>query len=414
MMLAQLLIILLTAGLLAAMLRHVGQPAVIGEMAAGFVLGPAVFGWISPDWQARLFSPADLGEIRGLGTLGLALFMFLMGAELRIDERGAGRHLHAAARLAALSVLLPFSLGIAIAPWLHPTLAPAGVSFWPFALFVGTALCVTALPVMARILKERDLAGSEPGRLALSAAALGDVSAWLMLAVVVAARNPGAGWEQLGLTTALLVSLCAVVFGIVRPALARYFARRGAREGLHASDIPMLLVGALACAFATDHLQVHAAFGAFLFGLCVPRDDRIVAALRARVEPLVLLVLMPCFFALAGLDTTGQAFAGTGAALFGLILLTAIAGKLAAGVAGARLAGLAWRPAVMVGALMNTRGVVELIFLKVGLDAGLIGAELFTALFVTALATTLMTCPILGRLVRVPDEARTLAAGAKP
>jgi Kef-type K+ transport system membrane component KefB len=414
MMLAQLFVILLTVWLLVAMLRHVGQPAVIGEMAAGFVLGPVVFGWIAPDLHGRLFSPGSLGEIRGLGTLGLALFMFLMGAELRIDAGGARHHLRAAARLAALSVLLPFALGVAIAPWLHPTLAPAGVAFWPFALFVGTALSVTALPVMARILKERGLADSEPGRLALSAAALGDVSAWLMLAAVVATRKPEASWGQLGLTAGLLVSLCVIVFAVVRPALARRFARRGAQESPHAGDVPMLLVGALACAFATDYLQVHAAFGAFLFGLCVPRDERLLTALRARIEPVVLLVLMPCFFALAGLDTTGHAFAGAGAAIFGLILLAAIAGKLVAGVAGARWAGQSWRAALTVGALMNTRGVVELIFLKVGLDTGLIGAELFTALFVTALATTLMTSPLLARLGRSPREPQITAAGAKP
>jgi Kef-type K+ transport system membrane component KefB len=413
-MLVQLSIILLTVWLLVALLRPLGQPAVIGEMAAGFVLGPVVFGWIAPEWHGRLFSAANLGEIRGLGTLGLVLFMFLMGAELRIDERGAGHHLRAAARLAVLSVLLPFALGVAIAPWLHSTFAPAGVSFWPFALFVGTALSVTALPVMARILKERDLTASAPGRLALSAAALGDVSAWLMLAVVVAAARPEAGWERLALNLALLVALCAVAFGGVRPLLARHFARRGAHEGLHASDVPILVVGALACAFATDYLQVHAAFGAFLFGLCLPRDDRLLAVLRTRIEPMVLLVLMPCFFVLAGLDTTGHAFSGTGAALFALILLAAIVGKLVAGVAGARWAGQSWRPALMVGALMNARGVVELIFLKVGLDTGLIGPELFTALFATALITTLMASPLLGRLDRSARGEEALAAGAKP
>jgi len=408
-MLVQVAIILLTAWVLVAVLRPFGQPPVIGEMAAGFVLGPVIFGWIAPDWHAQLFSPADLGEIRGLGTLGLVLFMFLMGAELRIGEHGAGRYLRAAARLAALSVLLPFALGVAIAPLLYPALAPEGSAFWPFALFVGTALSVTALPVMARILKERHLADSEPGRLALTAAALGDVCAWLMLAVVVAAAKPEARWEHLGLTVVLLALLCAVVLGFVRPMMARHFARRAAQESLGARDIPVLLVGALACAFATEYLQVHAAFGALLFGLSLPRDDRLAAALRARTEPLVLLVLMPCFFALAGLHTTGQAFAGTGAALFALILLAAIAGKLVAGVAGARWAGQAWRPAFMVGALMNTRGVVELIFLKVGLDAGLISGELFTALFATALITTVMTSPLLARLGRNRSDLEAAA-----
>jgi Kef-type K+ transport system membrane component KefB len=413
-MLAQLGIILVVVALLVAVLRHVGQPAVVGEMAAGFVLGPVVFGAIAPGLHAQVFAPETLGGIRGLGTLGLVLFMFLMGAELRIDARRAAPFLRAAARLSALSVLLPFALGVAIAPLLHPAFAPAGLAFWPFALFLGTALSVTALPVMARILRERGLAESEPGKLALSAAALGDAGAWLMLAVVVAAGKPGARWEQLWLTVVLLALLCAFVFGVVRPVLARRFGQRTGEEGLPAGDIPMLLVGAVACAFATDCLQVHAAFGAFLFGLCLPRDDRLAAALRARVEPLVLLVLMPCFFALSGLGTTGEAFAGTGMALFALVLLAAIAGKFAAGVAGARWAGQSWRPALMVGALMNTRGVVELVFLKVGLDAGLIGPELFTALFVTALVTTLMTSPLLGWLGRYRRKLAPATPLVKP
>jgi Kef-type K+ transport system membrane component KefB len=330
---------------------------------------------------------------------------------MRIDERGAARHLRDAARLAGLGVLLPFALGVAIAPLLHPALAPAGVAFWPFALFLGAALSVTALPVMARILREHRLADSAPGRLALSAAAFGDVAAWLVLAAVVAAGRPDAPGPGPWRNAALLVGLCAIVFGVARPMIARHFRRRAAHEGLRASALPVLVMGALATAFAADLLQVHAAFGAFLFGLCLPRDTRLVAALRTRIEPLLLLVLMPCFFAAAGLDTTGQAFAGTGIALCALVLVTAVAGKVAAGVAGARWAGLSWRPALMVGALMNTRGVVELVFLKVGLDAGLIGTELFTALFVTALATTLMTSPLLGRLggyQRIPEAATPL------
>jgi Kef-type K+ transport system membrane component KefB len=230
-----------------------------------------------------------------------------------------------------------------------------------------------------------------------------------MLAVVVAAAGTRPGWSHLGVSLALLASLCVIVFGLVRPLLARHFARRFAHEGVHASDIALLLLGALACAFVTEYLQVHAAFGAFLFGLCLPRDERLADALRARIEPMVMLVLMPCFFALAGLDTTAQAFDGAGTALCALILLVAVAGKFTAGVAGARWAGQSWRPALMVGALMNTRGVVELIFLKVGLDRHLIGAELFTALFVTALITTLMTSPLLALLAR--DDGQRAQSG---
>lgn len=398
MMLVQVFVILMVAWALVVLLRPFGQPAVIGEMAAGFVLGPAVFGALLPQWHLQVFAADKLGEVAGLGQLGLVFFMFLMGAELRLDERGAGRALASAGRLAVLSFALPFGLGVAIAPLVHEALAPAGVAFWPFALFLGTALSVTALPVMARILKDRGLAATAPGQLALQAAALGDVAAWLMLAGVVAANRPQDQGLGMALTVLLLGLLVAAVFGVLRPWLARRFAGRPAAEVLRASDIPVLLAGALGCAYATEWLQVHAAFGAFLFGLALPREARLEAALRSRIEPLVVLVLMPCFFALAGLHTTGAAFAPVAAPLFVLILAVAVGGKVAAGAAGARLAGQSWREALTVGALMNTRGVVELVFLKVGLDAGLIGPPLFTLLFVTALATTLMTGPLLGLL----------------
>ena len=419
-MILQILIILLTARGLALILRRFGQPPVIGEMAAGFVLGPIVFGWLMPDWHLQLFAPDSLREVNGLGQLGLVLFMFLIGAELRVakhvaghvnehvSRRAAGRQWRDAAQLAGLSLLLPMLAGLALSPLLYPGMAPAGVAFWPFALFIGTALSVTALPVLARILKERDLVNTEPGQLALAAAAIGDVGAWLMLAVVLyAGTAPASGWQS-ALNAGLLALLCAFLFAVLRPWLARAIQGRAAPVPL--GTTALLLMGALLCAWLTERLQVHAAFGAFIFGLCLPRDDRLLGELRRRVEPLVLLVLMPCFFAYAGLNTTSRAFAGTGIAILLLILGVAIAGKIVAGTLGARLARLPWRASLMVGALMNTRGVVELVFLKVGLDAGVIGSEMFTVLFVTALITTLMTSPLLSLLMRGGAAGNTACA----
>ncbi len=415
-MILQILIILLTARGLAIILRRFGQPPVIGEMAAGFVLGPIVFGWLMPDWHQQLFAPDGLREINGLGQLGLVLFMFLMGAELRVAEhltaqaagRVAGRQWRDAAQLAGLSLLLPMLAGLALAPLLYPGMAPAGVAFWPFALFIGTALSVTALPVLARILTERNLVNTAPGQLALSAAAIGDVIAWLMLAVVLSVSTTATSGWQSAINAALLVLLCAFLFGVLRPWLAGALQGRAAPAPL--STTAMLLMGALLCAWLTERLQVHAAFGAFIFGLCLPRDDHLREALQRRLEPLVLLVLMPCFFAYAGLNTTSRAFAGTGIAILLLILGAAIAGKIVAGTLGARFARLPWRSSLMVGALMNTRGVVELVFLKVGLDAGVIGHEMFTVLFVTALITTLMTSPLLSWLMRGNTADKTASA----
>ena len=421
-MILQILIILFTARALAFLLRRVGQPPVIGEMAAGFVLGPILFGSLLPEWQLQIFAPDSLREVNALGQLGLIFFMFLIGVELRISKHDTAQHLpHAAApvierdarrpwrdalRLAALSVVLPLMTGLALAPFLHPAMAPPGISFWPFALFLGTALSVTALPVLARILKERDLIDSAPGQLALAAAALGDVVAWLMLAAVLsisaaasgqAGNGSSVGMAGLG-NVALLLLFGAFTFGVLRPWLARIF--HGTTAAVPLGTIALLLMGALLSAWLTEYLQVHAAFGAFIFGLCLPRNDHLLAELRRRVEPLVLMVLMPCFFAYAGLNTSSRAFAATGIAVMLLILGAAIVGKIIAGTLGARLARLPWRGSLMVGAMMNTRGVVELVFLKVGLDAGLISKELFTILFATALITTLMTAPLLSSLLR--------------
>ena len=415
-MILQILIILLTARGLALVLRRLGQPPVIGEMAAGFVLGPIVFGWLMPDWHLRLFAPDSLREVNGLGQLGLVLFMFLMGAELRVAGHltaqaaghAASRQWRDAAQLAGLSLLLPMMTGLALAPLLYPGMAPAGMTFWPFALFIGTALSVTALPVLARILKERNLVNTVPGQLALSAAAIGDVVAWLMLAVVLSvSTTTTSGWQS-AINAALLALLCAFLFGALRPWLAGALQGRVAPVPL--STTAMLLIGALLCAWLTERLQVHAAFGAFIFGLCLPRDEHLREGLQRRLEPLVLLVLMPCFFAYAGLNTTSRAFAESGIAILLLILGVAIAGKILAGTLGARLARLPWRSSLMVGALMNTRGVVELVFLKVGLDAGVIGHEMFTVLFVTALITTLMTSPLLSWLMRGKTADNTLTA----
>jgi Kef-type K+ transport system membrane component KefB len=402
-MILQLLVILMTARLLSGLLRHLGQPPVIGEMAAGFVLGPLLLGWFWPELHQQLFATEQLREINGLGQLGLVAFMFLVGAELRLRPSSTTARNHRlgawwdASCLAVLGILLPFLAGLVLAPLLFAQLAPAGVGFWPFALFVATALSITALPVMARIIKERDLQSSAAGQLALAAAAIGDLLAWLLLAVVIAIGRPSADAGQSLGNAGWLILLAIGLFGVLRPALTQALRRRQA--AISPALIALLLIGALACSWATEQLQVHAALGAFLFGLCLPREPRLLAALQG-IEPLVLLVLMPCFFVSAGLNTGADVFAGGGGLMLLLLFGAAVAGKLLAGLVGARLAGQPWRSAWMVAALMNTRGVVELVVLKVGLDAGLIGNQMFTLLFLTAIGTTLMTSPLLGLLSR--------------
>jgi Kef-type K+ transport system membrane component KefB len=378
-------------------LRAFGQPAVVGEMAAGFVLGPVVFGAVAPDLHAYVFDKSSLPALSGLSEVGLVLFMLIIGAELRVPT-GLGAQLKAATWVGVLSVLAPLALGLAISPLLHPTLAPEGVGYWPFALFFGAAMSITAFPVLARILKDRGITQTPIGQLGLASAALIDVFAWIMLAAVVIMVGAHSDWNRLLAMLGGSAVLIGFVFLVVKPVFARLIARYaddGRPEGVLLAS---LLIGTFLCAYATDLLGLHAVFGAFLFGVCLPRDDRLLTALIERIEHVAVLVLMPIFFALAGLNTTAEAFSGTDGMALAMILAVAIFGKLAGGAAGARIAGRGWGESRSVGAQMNARGLMELIVMKVGLDAGLIGKPMFTMLLVMAIVTTLMTGPLLSWL----------------
>jgi Kef-type K+ transport system membrane component KefB len=398
-LLLQLAVILATARALAFLLGRLGQPPVIGEMIAGIVLGPIVFGALAPDAHAWLFPHEKLAALEGLSQVGLVLFMFVVGAELRAPG-GVRDRLAAAGWVGALGVLLPMLLGLAIAPALHARFAPPGIAFWPFALFMAASMAITAFPVMARILKERALTRSALGQLALASAAIADVFAWIMLALVVALLSAHGGWGDFARTLIGLVAVGAIGFGVLRPLIARGLARHAADGRPGGAVLSLLVVGTCAMAAATEWCGLHPVFGAFVFGACLPRDDRLLETLVERIEHVAVLVLMPVFFALAGLSTTLEAFSGAGLSALLLILAAAVVGKMLGAGGGARIAGLGWREAGAIGSLMNARGLMELIVMKVGLDAGVIGSEIFTMLMVMAIVTTLMASPVLTLFLR--------------
>lgn len=392
-LLLQLIVILATARICGWVLRYLGQPSVVGEMAAGLILGPAIMGALMPTLHAQLFSKASLDGLSSLSTVGLVLFMFVVGLELRAD-RDVREQLKAAGYVGILSIVAPMVLGIAIAPALYPTLAPAGVGFWPFALFLAAALSITAFPVMARILKDRRMSDTSFGQLSLSAAAVVDVFAWVLLAAVVAMAGSGDGYAGLLKTGIGVLLFLAFMFFAVKPLFARLL-KSAEDSDPSATLLAALMIGLLTCAMLTEWLHLHAVFGAFIFGACLPRDDRLLRSLAARIEPISIVILMPLFFALAGLGTTPNAFSGGSLGAMAVILLVAIVGKVAGGAIGARTAGYGWRESLATGSLMNARGLMELIVMKVGLDAGLIGEDLFTMLMVMALVTTAMTGPMM-------------------
>ncbi|HEY9237412.1 MAG TPA: cation:proton antiporter [Burkholderiaceae bacterium] len=377
-LLVQLVAILVTARALAWLLRWIGQPPVIGEMIAGLALGPLLFGALAPAWQGWLFAPASLPALDGLSQIGLVLFMFIVGAELRLSG-GVRQALRAAGAVGGLAVLLPIGLALLITPMLYARYAPAGIAYWPFALFLAASLAITAMPVLARILRDRHVTHTPVGQLALTVALISAHGDWTPF------------WRSVGGVGAMLV-LC---FALLRPLLRRWLTRHAANGRPDGGVLAALLIGAFGCAALTEWLHLHAVFGAFLFGLCLPRDDALLAGLIERLEHVTVIALMPVFFALTGLSTSADAFQRDALGAFALILAVAVVGKVLGGALGARLGGHGWRDSFAVGSLMNARGMVELIVLKIGLDAGVIGREMFTLLLLMAIVTTMMSAPML-------------------
>ena len=409
-LLLQLLAILAVARACGWILGHFGQPPVIGEMAAGLLLGPIVFGALAPHAQAWLFPAASLPPLSALATLGLVMFMFVVGLELRAIE-GTRAQLRAATRTGALAFLLPLAFGLAIAPSLYPRFAPPGLSFWPFALFLAAAISATAFPVLARILKDRNLTQTPPGRLALGAAAIDDAVVWIFLAAVLALGGARGG-HGLALIVGGTLALVALAFFALKPLFARLLQHARGDAPTPAAFVAVVL-GLFACSAFAELIGLHAVFGAFVFGACLPRDDGLAAQFAKAFEPVSMLVLLPVVFALAGLSTTPDAFVGAGIGAFALVLLVAVLGKVLGGAFGARWSGYGWRDSFAVGSLVNARGLMELVVLKIGLDAGLVGRELFTMLFAMAIVTTMMASPMLALCMR---GARVRAAdiGAEP
>lgn len=393
-LLGQIALIVAAARGVGRLFRAIRQPQVIGEMAAGILLGPSLLGWIAPEWFHALFPPASLGFLNSVSQIGLLVFMFLVGLELDpqlLRKRGA-----TVVVTSHMSIAVPFVLGAGLAYGLYPQLSPSGVSFMGFALFLGAAMSVTAFPVLARILTEKNLTRTRVGAAALACAAIDDITAWSILAAVVLLVRAGTVavslWVTLG-GTALFVT--TMLFG-VRPLLRRLGTRINLDGGLSRDHLALVLIFALISALTTEWLGIHALFGAFLAGAVMPKETAFVHALRNKLEDQTVVLLLPLFFAFTGLRThIGLVDSGELWAICGLIILVAVTGKLGGSAVAARLTGMPWREAGALGVLMNTRGLMELVILNVGLDIGVISPTLFTMMVFMALTTTFMTTPLL-------------------
>jgi Kef-type K+ transport system membrane component KefB len=385
--------ILLAARVAGWIFQRIGQPRVIGEMVAGIVLGPSLLGRFFPGALAYVFPSSSMPVLTALSQLGLLLFMFVVGLE--VDLNRILKQRAAVVLISNFSILVPLALGAGLARALYPQFAGEQVAFSSFALFMGTAMSVTAFPVLARILKERNLLGTSLGTTAISCAAIDDVSAWVLLALLTAMVHSAQSWHRFAVT---LVALAAfVIFMLVPVRRAAHFLESVYRKhGAGVELLAFLVLIMLAASWTTERLGVHPLFGAFMAGLVIPKHERMIAEVVERMESLSLALLLPLFFALTGLRTHIDLLTGASMwAYTAAIIAIAVVGKLAGAALTAKATGMTWSDSLGLGVLMNTRGLVELVILNAGLDLGILSPTLFTMMVLMALATTFMTTPIL-------------------
>jgi K+:H+ antiporter len=405
-LLLQIVVILVAARLMGGLVRRWGQPAVIGEMIAGILLGPSLLGWVWPSVSAFLFPASSMGSLRLLSQIGVVIFMFVVGIDL--DAAHLRSMAHAAVWVSHLSITVPFLLGSALSLALYRSLATPGTPFSSFALFMGIAMSITAFPVLARILEERGLARTPMGATAIACAAVDDVTAWCLLALVVSLVEAGALAGAL-VTFVLTMAFVALMLFVVRPAASRLVRQEVDGDTLVAGGVAFLFLSAL----ATEVIGIHALFGAFLAGTAMPRHPSVRSYLRRRLETFGSVLLLPLFFAFTGLRTQiGLLGDLSGWLACAALIGVAILGKIGGTMVAARITGMGWAESFALGALMNTRGLIGLIVLDLGYDLGILSPRVFSMMVLMALLTTFMTAPLLQAYEAMKRRGATTVASA--
>ncbi|HVL04309.1 MAG TPA: cation:proton antiporter, partial [Acidimicrobiales bacterium] len=384
-------VVILASRAVGYLFSRIRQPRVVGEIVAGILLGPSLLGLILPEVTGYLFPPEVVTILGVVAQFGLIFFMFLIGLEL--DLTLVARSGHVALLVSHTSIVFPFALGLAASLVVYPLLGNG--DFVGFALFLGAAMAITAFPVLARILTDTGLHRTRLGALAITCAAIDDVTAWCLLAVVVAVVKSSGALDVVATIGLSLVFVAGMIL-VVRPLLARLARSSGTWSRLHPPVMAALFAGLFLAAWATEEIGIHAIFGAFLLGAVMPRSQGLVAKVAERIEDVTVLFLLPVFFVVVGLSTRigllDQAVLWEVAVL---ILVVAVVGKWAGSMLAARACGQGWRDATALGALMNTRGLTEIVILTIGASLGVVSPALFTIMVVMALVTTLMATPLL-------------------
>lgn len=392
-LLLQIITIIFIARFLGWICKMIGQPTVIGEILAGIILGPSLVGYYFPEFSAKLFPVESLGNLQFLSQIGLILFMFIVGMEL--DLKTIKSKANDAVVISFASIIIPFTLGMGLAYYIFLSFAPQGVRFSSFGMFLGIAMSITAFPVLARIVFERGLHKTRLGAIVITSAAANDIAGWSLLAAVIAIVKAGSFFSSI-YNILMAIVYVIVMLKVVRPFLKRVGDLHSSRENLSKPVVAIFLVTLLLSSYATEIIGIHALFGAFMAGVIMPHNPRFRNIFIEKIEDVALVMLLPLFFVFTGLRTEiGLINDPYLWKITGLIILVAIVGKFIGSAMAAKFVGQSWRDSLTIGALMNTRGLMELVVLNIGYDLGVITPEIFAMMVIMALLTTFMTGPLL-------------------
>lgn len=392
-LLLQIIVILAVARVFGTLLTWIGQPSVVGEIIAGIFLGPSVVGYFFPEFSAFLFPVDSQKTLQFLSQIGLAFFMFIVGMELDLEK--LKNKAHNALVISHASIIVPFFLGILLAAHIYVEFAPAKVSFLAFSLFMGIAMSITAFPVLARIVQERGLTKTPLGAMVITCAAADDVTAWCILAAVIAIVKAGSIVSAL-FTIGLAAIFVVFMLYAVRPWIRKLSTSIVEKDKISKPVVAIAFFILLMSAYIAELIGIHALFGAFIAGVIMPQNMKFKDLLAGKVEDVSVLLLLPIFFAFTGLRTHVELL--NQGHLWGtcmLVILVAVGGKFGGSALSAKLVGQSWKDSLSIGALMNTRGLMELIVLNIGLDLKILSPEIFSIMVLMALATTFMTGPSL-------------------
>ncbi|MBP4140880.1 cation:proton antiporter [Flavobacterium sp. P4023] len=392
-LLAQIITIILVARFFGWVFKKIGQPSVIGEIIAGIVLGPSLLGMYFPEFSSALFPVESLGNLKFLSQIGLILFMFVIGMEL--DMKVLKNKANEAIVISHASIVIPFALGIGLSYFVYDQFAPEGVKFLSFSLFMGIALSITAFPVLARIVQERGIHKTKLGAIVITCAAADDITAWCILAVVIAIVKAGTFVSSLYIIMLAVLYVLAMIF-IVKPFLKRIGDLYGSKDSIVKPVVAIFFLVLIMSSYATEVIGIHALFGAFMAGAIMPDVPKFRTIFIEKVEDVALILLLPLFFVFTGLKTEiGLLNDPYLWKVTGFIILVAVVGKFLGSALAAKFVGQSWRDSLTIGALMNTRGLMELIVLNIGLELKVLTPEVFTMMVIMALVTTFMTGPAL-------------------